>query len=211
MRRIELPATNTISFTLTQGIEGFGGIAMPDGTQHVSLGGIGEKDWENLNIARENGGKILWSTVCLEKKMEDILLTYFMGPFNGPCEKRELFTNELLQASFLQLSSKKHLISKVSNRFYSFKGKERDKLQGYLKSIIQWRNAFAHGNMTLSATEGVILNYYSGAPKSEALNDGFWKTVESAFRNCDELLNKLEDIVKQAKNQKTAVFSTPII
>lgn len=199
MKKIELPTTNTVSFTVNHGSIDYGGILMPDGSQHVSLGEIGETHWENLSIARENGGKILWSTVCMEKNMEDILLSYFMGPFNGTCDKRDLLKNELLQASFLQLSAKKHLIVKVAVKFNSLKGKERDKLDGYLKSIIQWRNAFAHGSLALNATKGVILSYYSGSPKEEVLDDKFWNTVESVFNGCNELLKKLEALVKEHK------------
>lgn len=202
MKKIDLPTTNTVSFTLNQAGTAYAGILMPDGLQHISLGEIKEIDWENLTIARENGGKILWSTVCLEKSMEDILLSYFMGTFSGACDKRELFKNELLQASFLQLSAKKHLISKVAAKFYLFKGKEREKLEGHLKSIIQWRNAFAHGNLTLNATSGVVLNYYSGSPKVEFLSDSFWNTVESVFKGCDDLLKKLGTIVKEHKPRK---------
>lgn len=202
MKKIELPAINTVSFTLNQESLGYGGILMPDGHQHISLGEIGKTHWENLKAARENGGGILWSTVCLEKIMENILLCYFMGPFKEACDKRDLFNNELLQASFLQLSAKKHLISKVASKFYSFKGKEREKLDGHLKSIIQWRNAFAHGSLVLNGTEGVILKYYSGAPKEEVLSDSFWNTVESVFKSCDELLKKLETLVKEAKPRK---------
>lgn len=200
MKKIELPATNTVSFTINHVDIGYGGILMPDGARHISLGEIGEAHWEYLNIARENGGKILWSTVCMEKKMEDILLSYFMGNFNGVCDKRDLFKNELLQASFLQLSAKKHLIVKVAVKFYAFKGKERDKLDGYLKSIIQWRNAFAHGGLALNTAEGVILRYYSGSPKEEVLDDRFWHTVESVFKGCNELLKKLEGIIKEHKS-----------
>ncbi|MBC3765951.1 hypothetical protein [Neptunicella marina] len=196
MKKIKLPATNTVAFTLTPKQLEVEDIPNQDGFQSFSIGDIGEDDWRILNIARENGSKILWSTVCLEKKMEDILIEYFMGSFEGSCNKRALFKNELLQASFIQLSAKKHLISKVSNQFYAFKGKDRDRLQGYLKSIIKWRNAFAHGSLTLHATNGVLLNYYSGSPKIEPLHDSFWNTVESVFTNCNEVLEKLEHVVK---------------
>lgn len=98
--KIELPVTTTVLFTLGQSGAVYSGILMPDGLQHISMGEIKEVDWENLKTARENGGKILWSTVFLEKSMEDILLSYFMDDFSGACDKRELFKNELLQSSF---------------------------------------------------------------------------------------------------------------
>ncbi|MDO6422296.1 hypothetical protein [Saccharophagus degradans] len=202
MKQIELPTVNTVSFKLNPSNIEFEGIVMPDGRQHISLGNIDKEKWDNLTIARENGGKILWATICMEHLMEDIILSFFMGSFDGPNEKRELFRNELLKGSFLQLSSKKHLISKISNQYYAFKGKDRDKLQNCLKSIIQWRNAFAHGSFNLNATEGVILEYYSGAPKTEDLNDSFWNTVEAIYKKCDSLLKNLENIVKKESPRK---------
>lgn len=85
------------------------------------------------------------------------------------------------------MSAKKHLIVKVAVKFYAFKGKERDRLDGYLKSIIQWRNAFAHGNLALNAAEGVILKYYSGSPKEEVLDDRFWHTLIQYLRRAINL------------------------
>lgn len=200
MKKIELPVSTTLSFKLNLSDEVGSGVLMSDGKRHISIGSIGDKDWEYLNIAKENGAKILWSTVYLEKVIEDIILAYFMGPFDGPDARRELFKNELLQASFLQLSSKKHLVSEISKNFYAFKGKKRDKLQGYLKKIIQWRNAFAHGSLSISATDGILLTYYSGSSKTEKLNNGFWNTVESVFKSCEELLKSLEQIIKHEKS-----------
>lgn len=88
------------------------------------------------------------------------------------------------------MNAKKHLIVIVPVKFYAFKGKKRDKLDEYLKNIIQWRNAFAHVSCTLNAAEGIIFKYYSGSPKGEILDDRVWHTVASLFNGADELLKK---------------------
>lgn len=183
MKKISLPATNTISFTIN----------MVEDTNVVvdSDGAIGPEQFEALEIARANGGKVLWSTMCLEKSLESIITNYFMGPLNGASARRELFESELLQTSFFQFSVKKHLIDKISKEYSVPKPKERNKLQSYLKRIMLWRNSFAHGNLVLDGERGVLLRYYSGSQREEVLNEQYWSTVESIFEQCRKLVDEL--------------------
>lgn len=195
MKIIELPTSNTVSFTLTPDESIKAGIIMPDGLKHISLGNLDPAKFKELEIARENGTKVMWATTCIEKTIDNMITSYFIGVFNGASTKRDLFRNELLQSSLFQLSLKKHLISKLSNTFFSFKGSDRDKLQNSLKNVILWRNAFAHGSLKLDSKNGVLLSYYSDSPKNVVLDDRFWNTVEATFSICKESLEKLEKII----------------
>jgi hypothetical protein len=196
MKKISLPGTNTVSFTLPPIDQSYNGILMPDGNLHISIGNLDSKHFDALETARLNGGTILWATSCVEKILDNIIVNYFLGPFSGPSTKRELFESELIKTSFFQFNTKKHLVEKIS-RFYltgKSKGNDKNKLQNNLKSIMDWRNAFAHGTLILDSKSGVLLRYYSGAQKEETLNDQFWETVEFVFKNCNELLKDIEHI-----------------
>lgn len=199
MREINLQATNTVSFTLNTSELGAPGILMPDGKFHQSMGEVEGADFEALNTARKNGGTILWSTVCLEHTLERIVLNYFMGSFNGPNKRRQMFENEVLRTSLFQFSFKKQLIQKISEEVTGLSGKERSKLQGQLKKIMLWRNAFAHGHLELDSKQGVVLKYYSGGHKSEYLTEEFWAFVESTFEQCYSLLKQLESFTTRTE------------
>lgn len=192
MRQIALPAQNTVSFTLNATELQGSGILMPDGHRHISMGKVEPEDFESLKIARLNGGTILWATVCLEQKIERVIVNYFMGPFNGPSEKRHLFENEVIRSASFHMGFKKQLLEKISNELCMPSGKQRNKLQGALKSIVSWRNAFAHGHLKLNARRGVVLCFYSGSHQEQILDEDFWRTVEKTFEECDGMLNELE-------------------
>ena len=199
MREIKLPASNTVRFTFSGADLSSSGIIMPDSHTHKSLGGMEGDDYKNFDIARKNGGVVLWSTVCLEQTIERIILNYFIGPFYGPNTKRQQFENEVLKSSSFQLSFKKQLIHKISESVTALSGKEQSKLQGLLKKIMLWRNAFAHGSLTLDVKTGVELNYYSGGNQSICLSNDYWDAVEDSFNKCTELLKKLEDATTKSE------------
>lgn len=206
MREITLPAVHTVSISIDQKDLDVEPEIMPDGSKRIYLGGITEPHMEALNMARDNGTKILWSAICLEKKLEKILVDYFMGPFSGPCSRRQLFESEVVQSSSFPFSFKKTLIDKLSGEIPSFKGKERTKLQKMLKSIMSWRNAFAHGTLCADSKKGILLRYYSGVSKEDELNDQFWNTVEATFQKCDELIDELAGKIGSQTNRANGML-----
>jgi hypothetical protein len=155
------------------------------------MGKLEPEDYESLKNARLNGGTILWATVCLEQKIERIIVNNFMGPFEGHSEKRHLFENEVIGSASFQLSFKKHLLEKISNELRILSGKQRSKLQSALKRIISWRNAFAHGHMKLNVQHGAVLCFYLGGHQAQLLDDGYWLSVENTFEECDRMLREL--------------------
>ncbi|MFP1678230.1 hypothetical protein ACLD02_05995 [Alloalcanivorax sp. C16-2] len=187
MRKISLPATNTVSIPIS-----LDGSTEADGNGEVYLGAIGADEISMLGTARENGMHIIWSTICLEKKLEDTIADFFFGKTNFPTSRRNVFLNEVLQSSSFQLSFKKTLIGKVVKETEVLKGKESSKLQGCLKKIMIWRNAFAHGILKFDTKDGVLLSYFSGGHQKIILNEDFWGEVESVFEECTEYVDKID-------------------
>lgn len=180
MRAIEIPAVNTVAIEWNT----------PVGSQ-TKLGEIGEVDMDALVLARENGSRVIWATVCLEKKLERVVSNYLMGPFDGHSEERQFLEQEILRSSAFSIAFKKQLIGIIANQSQVIRGKEKSKLQGALKKVIVWRNAFAHGELIANDKRGVLVRYYSGGNIERVLNEEALKEIEASFRDANTLVDKL--------------------
>jgi hypothetical protein len=152
-----------------------------------------EKIEEINNTARLNGGKILYATSSIDKMVERILVRYFIGPFKGHDERRVIFENDVIQSSSFSYSFKKELIKKIVNKHDLLKGKQKNNINGYLKNIMSWRNAFAHGHIKYNSPKGCLIEYYSGHKKELYLTDEFWGEVEKTYIECESILKLLDD------------------
>lgn len=157
-------------------------------TNHISI--YNEETAMIMDIARHNGGQILYATTSIEQKIESILLQYFMGPFNEGNEKRTLFEQGLLRSSAFNFKAKKELLLHVLQQGKSLSKKKINHLQGDLKSIMDWRNTFAHGTLQYHHTHGCTIEYYSGGTKTLSLDNNYWEKVEAVFQQCDSLMEE---------------------
>jgi hypothetical protein len=190
MKEISLPIHQSFSLTVdTHAIDASKAIEV-DGKLIVPLGKMdfGEK-MPTIEIVRTNGAKILYATTSIEKQIEQIFLQYLFGKQSGPNDKLDFFKNELLQSATLTFSFKKNLFQKLINKTELLKGKSRAKLQKNLSSIMNWRNAFAHGSLHYDNLSGYTLHYYSSENKTLKIDDKFWTSVEKCFTDTSALLN----------------------
>lgn len=194
MKDIELPIIQTVSLTFKpHEIDMSKAEDMGNGQWRVHLGEIINPDIsETIEQARINGGKVLYATTSIEHQLENLLLIYFMGPFIKHDNRRDMFEREILQSSAISYKSKKELVSKIINENDLLQGKKKNKLQGYLKKIMEWRNAFAHGKVQHDNLHGCYVKYYSGTIKELILNDSFWTELEKTFKNCSEMIKEAQ-------------------
>ena len=177
MKDINLPTTQSVSLTL-------GPQEMRNLSEHLNSRRSSFDLGELLNAsitaemdqAKLNGGKVLYSASSIESKIEGLLLKYFMGGEQLPSERREIFQQHILNSSDFSFSQKRNLEGKSKNRF-----------QSLLKKIGQYRNAFAHGQVKHDTKRKCFLEYYSGGPESRNLSDQFWEELEADFTECDIL------------------------
>lgn len=201
MKEISLPITQTFSLTIDRhNLDMSNAVDAGDGRFLVPLGNIiDETISATVAVARHNGGKVLYATTSIEQKMESILLDYFMGSFDGTNDRRVLFEREVLQSSALSYNAKRSLITKVVNDQNLLDGRDKGSLQGLLKKVMDWRNAFAHGKVQHDSRAGCFIKYYSGEPKTLALTEAFWDEVEKAYADCDRLLDKAKQQLARQK------------
>lgn len=192
MRDIELPITQTYSLTIDmQSIDMSKAIDRGDGQYIVPLGElVGEKASAISEKARINGGKVLYATTSIEKQIEGVITEYFMGSFMENNDRRIMFEQEITQSSIFSYRSKKELVSKIVNNLDLLPGKKKNKLQSYLKKIMEWRNAFAHGKIHYDNLTGCFVEHYSGGLKQLILTDDYWSEVERVFNECSKLIKQ---------------------
>ena len=194
MREINLPMTQTYSITFTpQMFDSSKAVDMGNGRLVIPLGNIVDPQiGAVVETARRNGGKILYATTSIEQTLENILLNYFMGQFVEHEDRRVMFEHEVLQSSALSYRAKKELVTKIINNEALLEGKKKSAVQGNLRTIMEWRNAFAHGKIQHDTKKGCFIRYYSGETKTITLNDSYWDEVEKTFQECVELLKESE-------------------
>lgn len=196
MKSIKLPVTETFSITMD----------MKESSNHesegiIELGSVYTSDVQKNNEqARINGGKVLYATTLIEQELESILLRYFVGEYQPSDNRRNLFSTEILQSSALSFNAKKELLKKIINKEKILKGKEKDSLQKYLKNIMEWRNAFAHGKIQYDNKKGCFLKYYSGGNKTLELSDHFLTFLEETFVKTDKQLKEINDNISSVVN-----------
>lgn len=64
-----------------------------------------------------------------------------------------------------------------------------------LSSVMNWRNAFAHGKVLHELNGGFLLQYHSGGHQELVLDDVFFEKVEATVRHC---LYTCNDVVQRA-------------
>lgn len=211
MKEIELPVTTTFSFTIDTHALYNQTPQEIDGRLMVPLGTIDMADKaKDIEVVRRNGGKILYATTSIEKKLEQIISGYMFGLFLREHPERSFFENEILGSSNIGFSFKKELVKTLVNQNQFLKGKDKHELERKLSDIVKWRNAFAHGSLQYDNVHGNFLNYYSNGHKKIMLNDSFWDEVIQTFTECEKTLNDLCNQISQPyldeiKNRQKAV------
>jgi len=193
MKEIILPVTNTFSLTPPIDKVDYSQYEKVGDSYLVPLGNmVSPEKQKEIDIARLNGGKILYATTSIERKVEQILLDYFLGPFEGHNEKRVIFENDVIQSSSFSYSFKKGLLRKIVDSHELLHGKNKNKINKYLTDIMNWRNAFAHGNIKYNEPKGCLIEYYAAGKKTDILDDVYWEKIEKTFYECESLLKELD-------------------
>ena len=58
---------------------------------------------------------------------------------------------------------------------------------------MDYRNAFAHGDIIYEAEKGCILSYWMAGSKTDVLTEEYWKKLEHCFDKVHSLVDKVID------------------
>jgi hypothetical protein len=168
---------------------------------------IGEIDitkvQQDLVQARKNGGNIIYTTIVIEQKLNEIISKYLFGN-DMPNSKRDFFVKNILCTSHIGLAAKKALVFEIldAQEFFeksvsvndeqkSSANQKKGEFDKLLKNVMTYRNAFAHGELKHESPTGCILYYHSGRHQSMMLDDEFWTKIEKEYEEVLEYLNKM--------------------
>ncbi len=192
MKRIDLPIERTFTTQPVDMHEAYKDLASGKKTI-IPLGTIDFSTGKDLDQARTNGGLIIWSSICLEQKLESIITTYIF-PTSSKTEKnkgRHFFSNRIIKADHFSYAVKKGLVIDIVNEESLLEGRDKDKLSNALKQVMDFRNRFAHGDIIYEEKNGCVLCYWSGGHKKEILNDEYWTNLEDCFRSGHNLVDQI--------------------
>ncbi|MDN5292261.1 MAG: hypothetical protein PWQ06_2500 [Anaerophaga sp.] len=164
---------------------------------------------DELKVARENGGKVIWSTTYIEGQLEKIISLYV---FENPAtitRKTEFFLHEILQTSFFAYSAKKNLVMKIIELERLLEGEAKDDLSKALRKVMDYRNSFAHGSLHYEFGSGCFLSFFSSRPRKEALDDSYWETLEGYYSNASSVLEKMFRSLRRKFKNKSNQSSEP--
>jgi hypothetical protein len=190
LREINLPLQNTFSFDVKiHEIKG-GYVTFVADTSSADIGTL------ELSVARRNGGHIIVATTSVEANLEKAIEVYFMGAYEISDDRRNFFVTEILQTNSLTFHAKKQLFTKIVNSTEALKGKDKSRVGSSLKNVMDWRNMFAHGKLIHEAKRGCVLQFYSGQPREQVLDEEFWSSVENEFGKVIELMAKVQSNIE---------------
>ena len=95
-----------------------------------------------------------------------------------------------MKSDHLSYAAKKGLVVEIMNSESLLKGNEKNDLEKSLKDVMDFRNAFAHGDVTFEEDKGCVLSYWKGGLKRDILTEEYWNNLETIFKRADELVEK---------------------
>jgi hypothetical protein len=150
--------------------------------------GVSGKD---LDHARANGGMVIWSAICLDEKLDSVITRFVFPSEDIKNHKgRQFFTNRIMKDDHFSYAVKKKLIVEIVNSESLLEGPEKGELDKTLKDVMDFRNAFAHGEVIFEEDKGCVLSYWKGGPQRDVLSEEYWEKLENTFKRAHELIEK---------------------
>ena len=144
--------------------------------------------FEDVVTCRKNAGKVIWAALSVEQRLDEVIRVHL---FDRHTSKTDFFMSNFLKTNRVDFSSKRLIALAALKDGNQLSGKNLSKLEHLLSEINKKRNAFAHGYIFESTELGIVLEYYEGCKKSEALTDSYWNLLEEQFGKANEILNGL--------------------
>lgn len=158
---------------------------IPLGTINVGVSG------KDLNLARSNGGMVIWSATCLEEKLDSLIIQFIFSFDKSRNQRGKLFfTSRIIKSDYLSYAAKKNLVVDIVNNESLLEGRNKADLEKALKDVMDFRNAFAHGDVIFEEDKGCVLSYWRGGPKRDILSEEYWDRLEDTFKSTDRLLER---------------------
>lgn len=133
----------------------------------------------NTKLVYQNVSKVLWSALTIEKLMNRIILNHY---FTKDMFKQSFdFERRFIESGALSFNVKRRVVFGIAEDNCWVKGKDKSQLEKNLAKVEEYRNAFAHGQVTYDMKNGPTVTYFRGNIKKTMITDKFWKDIEKHF------------------------------
>ena len=138
----------------------------------------------------KNRTTIIIAAQDIENLLESIVANYFFPPKQKNLRRSE-FEGQILKSEWCSFSSKIRLVLYIIEELELKKGKEKSEFEQLLRKVMEYRNAFTHGDISTDGRK-VKIKYFKGKPKEKFLEDSWLEEIEDrikkCYRECMELL-----------------------
>ena len=133
MRKIILPSSYTIQ-------------AVDDKDHVLDINALSQR----MKVVGENKLSIIENAYTIENNLENIIAYFFFGLDEKNRDSKKIFEEQILRSSWCTFESMRKLIMHIINSLsvYDTK-KDYDIYDDALRKIMRYRNAFAHGQLTV--------------------------------------------------------------
>lgn len=196
IKKINIPIGNIITATIPANVASDKVVFLENGRmlQKLDTWEIG-KSSETLGQIRENASLIIWYAISVEQDLDTIIADYFFGPVLGTAKpKRDFFLQHVLQADIFTFAKKKTLVNTIIQRSQLLSGKDNNLLATYIAKVMRFRNAFAHGKLSIDTHQVSRIEFFSGEHKTTVLDNAFWAEIEKECGELDNILRKVKSV-----------------
>ena len=154
---------------------------------------------ERGSIVSHNKLLIIDSAYNIEKQLESLITFYFFERHDINKEKAKVFDEQILKSNWCSFESKRKLIIFIVTDLVAFSTKKKQQdYENILRKIMNYRNAFTHGQLTFIG-DRVKLTWFETKARTEFLTDDYLTKIEYEFLHCFELTEKLRLKVGETK------------
>lgn len=170
MKEIYIPKGMTVRF-------------YPDGSMPLTSPS-GTPMSDAMRTIEKNQSELISAAVMLESRMIEAVTKLLFRATPEAQLQRDFFAEEVMGTSDFSFASKRRVFTRLLERANVLDAEAIKELKAGLNKVMEWRNAFAHGNVQYDMGGGWVLAYHSGEHKELVLDDAFFERVETTIRNC---------------------------
>jgi len=159
-------------------------------------------------------GEVIEAALDVENLLKVIILHFVVGK---DYQRHELLRSLVFDAEFCSFMQKYKMLMKIIKKIPDLGGilspEDEKKLKKELERLIEERNMFAHGEISLDECDGSAeITYYTSSKKTEKINDETGQAIMQRYTLVRETLseinrflrehNVLQQSIDQLKSQK---------
>ena len=139
--------------------------------------------------ARNNGKKVIYGALVIEKVIVHIIATYFIRGASG---LRKRFEDTVLSTDSFTFFLKWKTLREILSHTQVLNEADRKHILTRIKSAMSYRNAFAHGTFITRDGNTYLQFYNNGQQEVNLSEDSYWDELEETINGSVPILHDIE-------------------